>query len=175
MEKHIISILVDNKFSVLTRITSLFSKRGYNIESLSVGVTENPEFSRITVSAVGDLYILEQIIKQLEKLEVVKKVAHMNRDNAVIREFSLIKVKSDNESRTSIFELANIFRGKIVDVGNEEITIELTGDENKIDAFLQLAGTHGVLEISRTGLTALQRGDQTLYGNKTTPHCCVKQ
>jgi len=166
LEKYIISILADNKSGVLTRITGLFSKRGYNIESLSVGVTENPAFSRITVCAVGDLYILEQIVKQLEKLEVVKEVVHMKNETSVIREFSLIKIKAENQNRMMIFELANVFRGKVVDVGSNELTIELTGDESKIEAFLQIARPYGILEISRTGLTALQRGDETSFAIK---------
>lgn len=165
--RHIISILVENHAGVLARVSGLFSRRGYNIEGLSVGVTENPEFSRITIAVIGDDYVLNQIKKQLAKLIVVKKVLELNQSKSVFRELILIKINAKRNDRLMIFEIANIFKAKIVDLSEDTIIIELTGEGSKIDAFTELLAPYGILEIARTGLTALERGSITINKHLT--------
>ncbi len=158
MKKMVLSILVDNTAGVLSRVSGLFSRRGYNITSLTVGETENPAFSRMTVVASGEDQTLEQIRKQLEKLEDVVEIKELKSNNSVCRELVLVKVSADPVQRQSIIAVADIFRAKIVDVAKESLMIELTGNQSKIDAFLNLLEGFKILEIVRTGLTGLTRG-----------------
>ncbi|MCQ2505625.1 MAG: acetolactate synthase small subunit [Lachnospiraceae bacterium] len=158
MKKKVLSILVKNSAGVLSRVSGLFSRRGYNITSLSVGETENPEYSRMIVVVYGDDRILEQIEKQLYKLIEVESVTELLPDYSVCRELMLVTVSVTPEKRQDIISIASIFRANIVDVKPESMMIELTGDQTKIEAFLNLMEDHGIIEISRTGLTGLKRG-----------------
>ncbi len=160
--RYVISILVANHPGVLSKVTGLFSRRGYNISSLSVGETEDPSLSRITIVVSGDEYVLEQIYKQLGKLVDVKKVLHLDTDNSVFRELLLIKVNASPEQRSLIIEAANIFRAKTVDLAAASLTVELTGESNKIDAFIDLMRPYGVIEMARTGLTGIERGNKSI-------------
>lgn len=158
MRKVVFSILVENTSGVLSRVSGLFSRRGYNIDSLSVGVTENKKYSRMTVVASGDDEILEQIEKQLGKLVDVKKIEELKDGTSVCRELILVKVKVNIEQRQQIISIADIFRAKIVDVSQDSLMIELTGTQTKLDAFLDLLEGFEIKEMVRTGLTGLQRG-----------------
>ncbi|MDE7061411.1 MAG: acetolactate synthase small subunit [Lachnospiraceae bacterium] len=158
MRKMVLSILVDNTAGVLSRVSGLFSRRGYNITSLTVGETENPKFSRMTVVVRGEEQILEQIYKQVEKLEDVVEITHLLSGESVCRELVLVKVKAAPEQRQQVISIADIFRAKIVDVAKESLMIELTGNQAKIDAFIKLLDGFEILSIVRTGLTGLTRG-----------------
>lgn len=158
MRKMVLSILVDNTAGVLSRVSGLFSRRGYNITSLTVGETENPAFSRMTVVVRGEEQTLEQIYKQVEKLEDVVEITELLAEDSVCRELVLVKVKADQAKRQSIIAVADIFRAKIVDVAKESLMIELTGNQAKIDAFIKLLDGFEILSIVRTGLTGLTRG-----------------
>ena len=162
MEKHVISALVENHSGVLNRISGLFSRRGYNIDSLSVGETENPSISRMTIVTKADKQMQEQIKKQLNKLIEVIKIVELNETSAVYRELALIKVGANHENRAEIIEIANIFRAHIVDVSKEVLILEATGDQCKIKALTEMLQPYGIKEIVRTGLTALQRGENEL-------------
>ncbi len=162
MNRHVLSILVGNQAGVLSRVTGLFSRRGYNIDSLSVGVTEDEKYSRITVVVYCDDDSIEQIIKQVEKLYDVIRVVELSPEKAVYRELALIKVKTDAASRAEVISIVDIFRANIIDVATESITIEITGDEDKIMAFTNLMESFGIKEIVRTGLTALCRGNNPI-------------
>ena len=162
MRKMVLSILVDNTAGVLSRVSALFSRRGYNINSLTVGETENPEYSRMTVVVNGDEQILDQIRSQLLKLEDVVEIKELTADNSVCRELILVKVKANETERQSIIAVADIFRAKIVDVSKESLMIELTGNQAKINAFVNLLDGFEILEIVRTGLTGLLRGSSSL-------------
>ena len=162
MEKHVISALVENHSGVLSRISGLFSRRGYNIDSLSVGETENPSVSRMTIVTKADKQMQEQIKKQLNKLVDVIKIVELNEESAVYRELALIKVSADKASRAEIIEIANIFRAHIVDVSNQALIVEATGDQGKISALSSMLEPYGIKEIIRTGITALERGDKEL-------------
>jgi len=157
MQKHILSVLVENQPGVLSRVAGLFSRRGYNIDSLSVGETENPAFSRMTIVVHGDELTLEQIKKQLGKLIDVIKVIELKEEDAVQRELALVKVNADLKTRTSIIEVVAVFRAKVIDVSNESLTVEITGDKQKIAAFIEIMKTYTIKEIVRTGLTAIGR------------------
>src|SRR4030067_308130 len=155
--RHTISLLVENKFGVLSRISGLFSGRGYNIESLSVGETIDPQISIMTIVTTGDDLIVEQITKQLNKLiDVIKVVDFMEIDH-VEREMVLIKVSPRKEDRIEVLRLAEIFRGRIVDSGTTTFTIEITGEEKKIEAFIELVKPFGIKEFVRTGKVAIAR------------------
>jgi acetolactate synthase-1/3 small subunit len=155
--RHTISVLVENKFGVLARVSSLFSGRGFNIESLSVGETIDPKVSLMTIVTSGDDQIIEQITKQLNKLiDVIKVVDFMEIDH-VEREMVLIKVAPKKEDRPEVLRLAEIFRGRIVDSGPTTYTIEITGDEKKIEAFVELMKSYGIKEFVRTGKVAIAR------------------
>lgn len=158
MKQRILSILVDNTSGVLSRVAGLFSRRGYNIDSLTVGVTADPMYSRMTVVASGDDLVLEQITRQLEKLVDVRDIKVLKPDESVNRELILVKVKADAQTRQNVISVADIFRAKIVDVGMESLIIELTGAQNKLDAFLNLLQGYEILELARTGITGLSRG-----------------
>jgi acetolactate synthase I/III small subunit len=156
--KHTLAVLVENKSGVLSRVASLFSRRGYNIDSLAVGVTEDPSISRMTIVVQGDDHVLEQVTKQLNKLVDVIKVSDIGGDEAVERELALIKVAADVNTRTEIIQIVDIFRAKIVDVAPKSMTIEVTGDEAKIQAIEKLLKQFGIKELARTGKIALVRG-----------------
>lgn len=158
MSKIVLSILVDNTAGVLSRVAGLFSRRGYNIDSLSVGETENPSFSRMTVAASGDDQILEQIVKQLAKLEDVKEIKELADGESVCRELILVKIQAGQQERQSIIAVADIFRAKIVDVSMESMMVELTGNQAKLDGFIKLLDGFEIKELVRTGLTGLTRG-----------------
>jgi acetolactate synthase-1/3 small subunit len=153
-----IAILVENHSGVLSRVTGLFSRRGYSIDSLSVGTTENETISRITVAIHGDEETLNQIIAQVTKLQDVINVVEMENGDSVFRELTLIKVKAGADKRAEIVGIADIFRASIIDVSAETLTVELTGDQSKLSAFCELMEPFGIMEIARTGLTGLQRG-----------------
>ena len=161
-QRHVLSVLVKNSSGVLSRVSGLFSRRGYNIDSLTVGRTEDEKISRMTIAIVGDNDTLEQVKKQLDKLEDVIKVIDLKNGNSVYRELVLIKVKADAEKRAAINEIVTIFRSKIIDVSVDTLPIELTGDESKISALIKLMEEYGVQELVRTGVTALERGDKTI-------------
>ena len=155
--RHTISVLVENKFGVLTRVTGLFSGRGYNIDTLNVGPTQDPKFSRMTVVTTGDEATLEQIVKQLNKLPNVLKVQNFSEGEYVDRELVLVKVGVDSKSRAEVMQITDIFRAKIVDVQPKSLTVEITGSESKVEKFLDLMNSFGVQEITRTGQVALPR------------------
>lgn len=165
MKRHVISVLVTNQSGVLSRVAGLFSRRGFNIDSLSVGETEHKDISRMTIVARGDELVLDQITKQLDKLHDVLYIKELSKDDAVYRELLLIKVTATKENRASIIEVADIFRAKIVDVATESLVIEITGDQTKLDAFIDLIEPYGIREFTRTGLTALQRGNSVIKDN----------
>lgn len=158
MSRRVFSLLVDNTSGVLSRVAGLFSRRGYNIDSLTVGTTTDPRYSRMTVVAQGDELILEQIEKQVRKLVDVVDIKPLKTGEAVCRELILIKVSVLADQRQSVVAIADIFRAKIVDVGLESMIIELTGDQSKLDAFIGLLEGFEILELARTGITGLSRG-----------------
>jgi acetolactate synthase-1/3 small subunit len=155
--RHTISVLVENKFGVLTRVAGLFSGRGYNIDSLNVGPTHDPKLSRMTVVTRGDDATVEQIVKQLNKLVDVIEVQDFRDGEYVDRELVLVKVKTGSDNRAEVAQMTELFRAKVVDVQPKSLTIELTGSESKIEKFLTLMQDFGVLEITRTGKVALPR------------------
>jgi acetolactate synthase I/III small subunit len=155
--RHTISVLVENKFGVLTRVAGLFSGRGYNIDTLNVAPTSDPTASRMTIVTRGDDATLEQIVKQLNKLADVLKVQDFREDEYVDRELVLIKVEVDSKTRAEVMQITDIFRAKIVDVQPKNLTIEVTGDESKIEKFLTLMKTFGIIDLTRTGKVALPR------------------
>ena len=155
--RHTISILVENKFGVLTRVSGLFSGRGYNIDTLNVAPTQDADTSRMTIVTRGDAATIEQIVKQLKKLVNVLEVQDFAEGEFVDRELVLVKVGVDSKSRAEVMQITDIFRAKIVDVQRASLTIEITGDETKVGKFLQLMETFGVVELTRTGKVALPR------------------
>jgi acetolactate synthase-1/3 small subunit len=160
--KHTIAVIVENKAGVLTRIAGLFSRRSFNIDSLSVGATENPDYSRMTITVHGDRDVLEQVIKQLSKLINVIRVSELDPSESIERELAIIKVSADKESRSEIMQIVNIFRAKIIDVSHRSMIIEVTGDEEKIDAIVQLLRQFGIKEIARTGKVSMVRGARVI-------------
>lgn len=157
-KRHIISALVYNKPGVLARIATLFAARGYNIDSLAVGETENPEISRMTIIVRGDEKILEQVEKQLNKLIDVIKVYEFSKVDHIERDLVLVKVNATSKNRAEIIEVAEIFRAKIVDVSHQTLVLEITGDEDKLKAFINLLKPYGIKELVRTGVIAIARG-----------------
>ncbi len=162
MNRYVLSVYVENKYGVLTRVASLFMRRGFNIDSLTVGETENPEYSRITITLRGDDYTCEQIINQLKKLHNVKKVKLLAEGNKVERELMLIKVRNTPENRNDIMAAAEIFRAKIIDYSTEYMCVEVTGEPSKINAFIDVLQPLGIVEMCRTGAVALERGSSIL-------------
>ncbi len=158
MNNHTLAVTVENKPGVLTRVTTLFRRRGYNIDSLTVGTTENPGISRMTIVVQGDDQIIEQVSKQLYKLVDVIKVIDITQEEAVDRELVLIKVKADNNVRAEIVQIVDIFRARIVDIGRNSLIIEATGDQRKIDALEDSFRPFGIIELVRTGKVAMVRG-----------------
>jgi acetolactate synthase-1/3 small subunit len=159
--KHTISVLVENKFGVLSRVAGLFSARGYNIESLSVGETLDPTVSRMTIMVHGDEFVIEQVMKQLHKLIDVIKVNDLTDEDHVERELVLIRVNAEPQHRAEILRTADIFRARVVDVTPLSFTLEATGDEEKLEAFIELLRPMGIQEIVRTGKVAITRGPKT--------------
>lgn len=159
MKKMVLSLLVDNTSGVLSRVAGLFSRRGYNIDSLTVGVTENPKYSRMTVAISGDDRILLQIKKQLIKLEDVKSITLLKDGESVCRELVLVKIRASIEERQQIISLADVFRANVVDVSKESVMIEITGNVSKVEAFISLLDGFEIEEMVRTGLTGLVRGN----------------
>lgn len=159
--KHTIAVLVENRFGVLSRVAGLFSARGYNIESLSVGETLDPTVSRMTLVVRGDAFVIEQVIKQLHKLIDVIKVTDLTEENHVEREMILLKVNAEPTSRAEILRIADIFRAKVVDVTPATYTLEATGDESKVTAIVELLRPFGIQELVRTGKVAIARGAKT--------------
>ena len=158
MRKQALSILVENTSGGLSHISGLFSRRGYNIDSFSSGVTADPRYTRITIVASGDEQILEQIEKQLAKLEDVRDIKKLEPGTSVTRELILVKIKAKDTERQAILSVTNIFHGKVVDVTNDSMVIELTGHQDKLDAFMDLLQGYEILELARTGFTGLTRG-----------------
>ena len=161
-KKYTISALVSNKSGVLTRVSGMFTRRGYNIESLTVCATEDPEISRLTIIIIGDEYMLYQMIKQMDKLEDVLKIGCANEFDCVYRDLALIKVTAQPEDRRLILEATEIYKAKVVDLSPDTMILEITGDPDKIEAFIKVIKPYGILEMQRTGVTVLARGKHTL-------------
>ncbi len=155
--RHTITVTVENKFGVLARVSGLFSSRGYNIDSLAVGETHDPAISRMTIVVHGDDRIVDQVSKQLEKLVDVIEVNDLPEGTYVGRELCLVKVKCESGRRTEIMEIVDVFRAKVIDIGHTTLTIQITGTENKIEAFVQLMEPFGIIEVARTGKVAMLR------------------
>ncbi len=164
MKKQVLSILVENTAGVTSHISGLFSRRGYNIDSFSSGVTADPRFTRITIVASGDELVLEQIEKQLAKLEDVLDIKKLESENSVTRELIMVKIRAKDTDRQAILNVTEIFHGKVVDVTHDSMVIELTGKQGKLDSFLDLLQGYEILELARTGITGLTRGcDDVTY------------
>ncbi len=161
-KRFVIAVYVENKFGVLTRVTSMFTRRGFNIDALTVGETESSDYSRITISLSGDGYAREQLINQMKKLFNVKKVEVLDEDSCIKRELMLIKVYNRSDIRADIQFAVDAYRAKVVDYTTEAMCIEITGDPTKIDAFVELMKPFGIIEMCRTGIVALERGNTSL-------------
>jgi len=161
LKREVISILVDNHYNVLSRVVSLFGRRGYNIESLTVSATNNPEISRVTIVFNGTEQSLHQIITQTEKLEVVRDIFTLDIENSLYRELLLAKIECDKHDRSALKEIVDIYRGKIVDLHKDSIIVELTGTPEKLDAFMEMINCYEIAEICRTGITGISRGVTT--------------
>src|ERR671939_281754 len=159
--KHVLSILVENKPGVLTRIAGLFARRGFNIDTLTVGPTDDDHLSRITLTVDGALHPIDQVTKQLHKLVNVIKIRDLEPDETVARELALFKVSADGESRGQIMQFTDIFRGKVIDVSKRAVTVEITGTDDKIEAFERMVRPFGLIEMVRTGEIAISRGRAT--------------
>lgn len=157
-EKKIVSILVENYSGTLSKVSGLFTRRGYNIDSLNVAETQDPNLSRITVAVTGDEYIIEQITKQLHKLINVIKVSILEDNSSVSRELMMIKVNATSAKRSEVIQIVDIFKGNIVDVNQKNLTVAIMGDESKNNNFLEMLRPFGIIELARTGPTALERG-----------------
>ncbi|MDR0636640.1 MAG: acetolactate synthase small subunit [Treponema sp.] len=162
MKQHIVSALVENRAGTLSRVSGLFSRRGFNIDSLTVGETEDKSISRMTIAVSGDDAALEQITKQLSKLVDVIAVRELQSDSCIRREIMLVKVNATEQTRAAVLEIAGIFRSHIIDVSPTTISLEVTGDIEKLDGLLLLLRPHGIMELARTGLVALERGPLVL-------------
>lgn len=160
MRKQVFSLLVDNNPGVLSRIAGLFSRRGYSIDSITSGTTTDTAFTRITVVAAGDEVILSQIEKQVRKLEDVHEIKVLKDGESVFRELIMVKIRADAQQRTELNSIVDIFRAKIVDVEKESLIVELTGDQSKLNAFMNLLDGYEILELARTGITGLSRGSR---------------
>ena len=160
--KFVIAVYVENKSGVLTRVTAMFTRRGFNIDALTVGETESPKYSRITICMSGDGYAKEQMLNQLRKLLIVKKVEVLD-DDTIKRELMLIKVKNDSVNRADIMTAVDVFRASVIDYSTDVMSMEVTGSPSKIDAFVKLMKPYGILEMCRTGIVALDRGESTLF------------
>jgi len=165
MEQHLLTVLVHNKSGVLTRITGLFARRGYNIDSLVVCRTEDEKVSRMTMVVTADEAVICQMIKQLAKLEDVVTIAELDPDQSVWRELMMLKVKAVPAQRSEIDTACNIYKAEIIDLSPESVVIELTGKDSKLDAFVELMRPYGIIEMTRTGLNALHRGKENIYSS----------
>ena len=163
--RFVIAVYVDNTAGVLTRVTAMFTRRGFNIDTLTVGETERSEYSRITIAMKGDVYVKEQLINQLKKLLVVKKVEVLE-EEPIKRELMLIKVYNKAENRSDIMTAVDVFRASVIDYSPDSMCIEVTGSPSKIDAFVKLMQPFGILEMCRTGIVALDRGNKTLFSEE---------
>lgn len=157
-DRHVLSITVENYAGTLSKVAGLFTRRGYNIDTLNVAETFDPKISRITATVTGDEEVLEQITKQLNKLVNVIKITNLTKKKSILRELMFIKVSCNKDSRSEVLQIATVFKGKAVDIAPKSITVEVTGDEDKNNAFIELMRPYGILEIVRTGLTAIERG-----------------
>ncbi|NLM50699.1 MAG: acetolactate synthase small subunit [Clostridiaceae bacterium] len=157
-----VSTLVRNHSGVLLKVTSLFGRRGFNIQSVTVGVTEDPEISRMTFTVADDEKTISQLVKQLSKLEDVLSVKVLNDSDCIKRELCFIKVKAQSDKRSKIIEIADIFRARIIDVSKNTITLEITGDGDKTEAFIEMLSDFGICEVVRTGILAIERGEEML-------------
>ncbi len=162
--RSVIAVYVENKYGVLSRVSGLFMRKGFNIDSLTVGETDDPDYSRITITLNGDDYAREQLIKQLTKLYNVKKVKLLDSNASVERELLLVKVKNTTENRQEIMAATEIYRAKIIDYTTESICVEVTGEPSKIKAFIEVMKPMGIVEMCRTGVVALERGSRVLNG-----------
>ncbi len=162
----ILSMLVNNEYGVLTRISGLFARRGFNIDSLSVGETQDPRISRVTIRAAGDEYVRDQIVHQLEKLHDVLVVVPMDLTQTVMRELLLVKVRAAPDTRGQVLDAVTVFRAKVIDLTPTTMTMELTGEMTKLDAFIAFLTPLGIIEVCRTGVTAIGRGEYTLTQNE---------
>lgn len=162
MKREVLSILVDNHSGVLTRISSLFGRRGFNIDSLTVSATDDPKISRITIVVHDDEQVLEQIIKQTQRLEETRAVLVLNTHKSLLRELLLVKIAADETNRSAVREVAEIYKAKIIDLSATSMVMELTGEPEKIDAFLDVLTPYTIVEMCRTGITALERGTQNI-------------
>ena len=169
MTRHTLSVLVEDKPGVLARVSSLFSRRGFNIESLAVGPTEVPEVSRMTIVVSVDRLPLEQVTKQLNKLVNVLKIVELEEDSSVQRAIALVKVKADAGQRSSILEVVQLFRAKVVDVALDAVTIEVTGNDDKIEALLKLLEPYGIKELVKSGVIAVSRGGRSITDRALRP------
>ena len=160
--RHVLSVFVQNQPGVLVRVASMFSRREFNIDSLSVGVTQSPDFSRITVVVHGDEYLFNQMMKQLEKMPDVEAVQRLDDGAAVYRGMTMIKVKADDTNRLDVLKMAELFRARVIDVQPTTLIFEITGDDEKVTAFTRILSPYGILEIIRTGLIGLERGEHTI-------------
>lgn len=166
MMRHTICVIVENKFGVLSRISGLFSGRGYNIESLSVNKTLDPNISIMTIVTTGDDAVIEQIIKQLRKLVNVIRVRDVSQMEHIEREMMLIKVKTTGSTRSELFNIINTFRGKTVDITNNSLVVEITGEKDKLMAFVKVLEPYGIIEVVRTGAIAIARGSKPTSDHK---------
>jgi acetolactate synthase-1/3 small subunit len=162
LRQHVVSTLVENRAGTLSRVSGLFARRGYNIDSLTVGETEDPAISRMTIAVTGEERILEQIIKQLGKLVDVIAVRELEPSSCLRREIMLVKIGVDEKTRPAVIEIAGIFRARVIDVSQSTITVEATGNMDKLNGLLLLLRQYGILELARTGLVALERGPLVL-------------
>ncbi|MEV7781409.1 acetolactate synthase small subunit [Kitasatospora sp. NPDC088351] len=162
MSKHTLSVLVENKPGVLARIAALFSRRGFNIDSLAVGPTEHPDISRMTIVVNVEDLPLEQVTKQLNKLVNVIKIVELDQSAAIQRELVLVKVRADNETRSQIVEIVQLFRAKTVDVSPDAVTVEATGSSDKLEAMLRMLEPYGIKELVQSGLVAIGRGARSI-------------
>ena len=169
MQRYVIAVLVNNQFGVLARVAGMFRRRGFNIDTLTVGETENPKFSRMTISFYGDDASRKQVISQLSKLSDVRAVHQIDKDNAVMRELVLIKIRNTPETQPEIVTVTDIFRARVVDYGRERMTIEITGETSKVNAFIDNMKKYGIIELCRTGIVAIERGaDYLLTDHEST-------
>ena len=167
MKQHVISALVENRAGTLSRVSGLFSRRGFNIDSLTVGETDDPSISRMTIAVTGDDRVLDQIVKQVGKLIDVIAVREIDSSSCLRREIMLVKVKAGEKTRPAVLEITGIFRARVVDVSPETITVEATGSQEKLSGLLLLLRPYGILEMARTGMVALERGDKILTTGET--------
>lgn len=163
MSKYVIAVYVDNKPGVLTRVSSMFTRRAFNIDTLTVGEIENPAYSRITISLSGDEYTKNQIVAQLNKVHNVQKVKVLGDESTLKRELMIIKMKNNPHNRAEIMAAAEVYKGKIIDYSVSTISVEVTGEPVKIDAFIELMKPLGILEMCRTGIVAVERGAETMF------------